>query len=195
MIATQATAESENKQIPAKDSASKNVNNNASYVVFFVDDEQMILKMLERHFSKDERLQLHTFSSGEACLKSLSINPDVIVLDFNLSDGLDGKIDGLETLEKIKEQCPSAEIVMLSSQMEIKVAVDSLKKGAVDYVVKDQAMQFSIEKSIESILKSKELKNEINQLSQVIKRDKLLIKGYTVITAVLIGLLSYFWIG
>ncbi len=192
MIASQAPVTSV-AQTPAKDSATNQVKHNA-YRVFFVDDESMILKMLERHFANDSRLELFSYSSGEACLKSLANQPDVIILDYNLSDGNAGKIDGLETLEKIKEQYPRAEVVMLSSQMDIKVAVNSLKKGAVDYVVKDQAMQFSIEKAIDSILKSKELKSEINQLSQVIKRDKLLIKGYSVITLFLIGLLSYFWL-
>lgn len=194
MIASKAPIQSKEEQIPTKDSASKNASN-FSYRVFFVDDENMILKMLSRHFSNDDRLQLHTFNSGETCLNSIDLNPDVIILDYNLSDGNDGKMDGLEVLQKIKEQSPTAQVVMLSAQADIKVAVDSLKKGAVDYVIKDQAMQFSVAKAIESILKSKELKNEIGQLSQVIKRDKLLIKGYTVITLLLIGLLSYFWIG
>ena len=197
MIATQEKSQSVENQRPENDSATINSKSNNSnlYNVFFVDDENMILKMLARHFSTDDRLRLQTFSSGESCLKSLPLQPDVIVLDYNLSDGNDGKMDGIETLEKIKEQCPSAEVIMLSSQMEIKVAVDALKKGAVDYVIKDQVMQFSVEKALDSILRSKELKMEINELSQVIKRDKLLIKGYTVITLLLIGILSYFWIG
>lgn len=194
MIASQAPVNSSADQIPQKDSETIHVNK-SQYQVFFVDDEAMITKLLNRHFAKDDRLQLHAFSTGEACLNSLDIQPDIVVLDYNLSIGEEDKMDGLEILEKIKEQCPTAQVIMLSSQMEIKVAVDSLKKGAVDYVIKDQAMQFSLEKTIDNILESKELKNEINQLSQVIKRDKLLIKGYTVITLLLIGLLSYFWIG
>ena len=194
MIATQEPIESQEIQQPKNDSVT-DLNKNSQYNIFFVDDESMILKMLERHFSKDARFQLFSFNSGESCLKSLNKNPDVIILDFNLSDGTDGKMDGLDVLEKIKEQCPTAQVIMLSSQMEVQVAVDSLKKGAVDYVIKDQAMQFSVEKAVDSILKNKELKQEINELSLVIKRDKLLIKGYTVITLLLVGLLSYFWVG
>ena len=194
MTSTQTPEQVVVQKAPTNSSATENLNNN-SYHVFFVDDENMILKMLSRHFSNDTNLQLHAFNSGEACLNALSMKPDVIILDYNLSDGMDGKMDGLDVLEKIKEQCPSTEVVMLSSQMEIQIAVNALKKGAVDYVIKDQAMQFSVEKAIASILKRKELKSEIGQLSQVIKRDKLLIKGYSVIILLMFILLSYLWIG
>jgi len=79
--------------------------------------------------------------------------------------------------------------IILSGQNDIEVAVECLKKGAVDYVVKDMVMNVNLQKIFDKIIKSIELKSEIQSLSQVIKRDKLLMRGYlTIILLMAIGL-------
>lgn len=166
-----------------------------TYNIFFVDDDPMVLKMLSRHFVKNQQYNISTFSSGEACIESLSDAPDIVVLDYHLSDDMDSdKMNGLAILKKIKSLQPDTQVIMLSSQMEVQVAVDCLKKGAINYVVKDDIMQFNVQKGVESIVKSNALKDEIHQLSNTIKRDKLLIRGYSIILIALVMALYYFWL-
>lgn len=167
-----------------------------TYSVFLVDDDPMVLKMLSRYFTDKQAYKITTFSSGEACLAALEQKPDMVVLDYNLSseEEISDQVDGIEVLFKIKEQLPDTQVIMLSAQDEVQVAVDCLKRGSTNYIIKDGNMQFSIHKALDTIVKSRELKGEIHELSNTIKRDKLLIRGYSAITIVLTLILYYYWV-
>jgi len=195
MIASETTEATIAENKKEASTLSKASGSSRSYNIFFVDDDPMILKMLSRHLSKNQQYNISTFSSGEDCIESLSSNaPDIVVLDFHLSEEINSnKMNGLAILKKIKSLQPEVQVIMLSSQMEVQIAVDCLKKGAVNYVVKDDIMQFNVQKGIESIVKSNALKDEIHQLSNTIKRDKLLIRGYSFILIALVMTLYYFW--
>lgn len=174
--------------------AKKNSKGQNQYKLFFVDDDPMILKMLSRYFDKENKYDIQCFESGEACIESINEAPDIIVLDYNLSGEHQSlSMNGLDCLNAIKEKNPNVQVIMLSAQVEVKVAVDCLKKGAVNYVVKDGVMQFNVQKAIESITKSRELQHEINALSTTIKRDKLLMRGYGLIILGLLMTLFFFW--
>ena len=159
-----------------------------NYCLFFIDDSVMIRKMLKQIFAQEEKYDIYTFACGEDCLKELDKKPDVVVLDFHLSD--DGSLmNGLETLSLIREKNPETNIIMLSNQNKIGVAVECLRKGASDYIIKDDVMSVSIKSAVNKIINSLELKAEISKLSETIKRDKLLIKGYFSIMVIMIILI------
>lgn len=166
-----------------------------TYRVFIVDDDPMVLKLLKRYFSDFSQYEITNFSNGEDCLKALVQNPDMIILDYNLSENSDSKnqMDGLDVLKEIKNHDPNIQVMMLSAQVQVQVAVDCLKKGAVNYIVKDGVMQFNIKEALDAIVKSQQLKEEIQLLSNTIKRDKLLIRGYGALTIILVMVLFYFW--
>lgn len=136
----------------------------------------MLQKTLKDHFD----FAITVFENGEDCVKALGLQPDIIILDYWLTEGEEDNpiMNGLDVLEKIKEHSPNSKVIMLSSQNEISIAVDCLKKGASDYLNKDVVMSVNVRKSVTSIIRSLELRYEINSLSQTIKRDKLLIRGY-----------------
>ncbi len=160
------------------------------YRVFCVDDDPMIRIHLRNTLKANKNIHVSLFESGEQCIKSLYQKPDIVILDFHLSNLEDNSttMNGLGILEKIKELSPDSKMIMLSSQDKIEVAVRCLKKGATDYIIKDDKMTLNIKKSIDSIVKSIELKSEITELSQKIKRDKLLMKGYFILTVALVFL-------
>ncbi len=56
--------------------------------LFLVDDDAVFLKSLELEFLDHADFVIETFATGELCLKKLSFNPDVIILDYQL-DGID----------------------------------------------------------------------------------------------------------
>ena len=175
-IANQSSAETAETR-PQQVSIKHTNNNSKKYSLFFIDDSLMIRKMLEQVFNKSDTFDLHSFSNGEDAIGQLSIQPTICVLDFHLSDD-NSLLNGLEILENIRLKSPETKVIMLSNQNEIGIAVNCLKKGASDYVIKDDVMSVSVENAVQKITKSLELKAEIDDLSQVIKRDKLLIKGY-----------------
>jgi DNA-binding NtrC family response regulator len=117
-------------------------------LVFLVDDDALFLKSLEIDFMANTAYEIKTFATGEACLKNLSDNPDVIILDYYL-DGLDKHaINGLIALDRIKATNPHIPVIMLSSQDKIDVAVNCMKHQAFDYIVKSETAFLRLQKAI-----------------------------------------------
>lgn len=167
---------------------------NKKYKVFVVDDEPMVRKMLEFKLRDRDDLDVQAFSSGESCVENLVQKPDIIILDYHMDTDKENAMNGLETLLKIVEVSPDSQVAMLSSQDNVAVAVDVLKKGAVDYIIKNSVFAVNTESSIDKIIQGLELKDEINELTARIKKDKLLMRGYFVIIAVLFLLAIYFFL-
>jgi DNA-binding NtrC family response regulator len=99
--------------------------------VLIVDDELEFAEALA------ERLAIHDIAatiadSGEAALDILNVAPiDVVVLDVCMPG-----MDGIETLERIRDRFPETGVIMLSGHADINTAVTAMKKGAFDYLVK-----------------------------------------------------------
>ena len=130
--------------------------------IFLVDDDLVFLRMLEIEFLQLGSFSIHTFTSGELCLAALSENPDIIILDY-LLDGTDKTaINGLETLRKIKEHDPNIEVIILSAQDDIDVAVNCMHHKAFDYVVKSETAFIRLQTNISKIITTKNLEKQIN---------------------------------
>lgn len=130
--------------------------------VFLVDDDALFLKSLEIEFLEQADFIIETYATGELCMANLNKNPDVIILDYNL-DGLDSNaMNGITTLNKIKEFNKDISVVMLSSQDKIEVAVSCMHNKAFDYVVKSETAFMRLQKIIPSILKYKKMEMELN---------------------------------
>lgn len=129
--------------------------------LFLVDDDALFLKTLENEFLQHNDHIIETFSTGELCLKNISKNPDIIILDYHL-DGIEkNAMNGIETLDKIKLLKPELPVVMLSSQDKIEVAISCMHHGAFDYVVKSETAFMRLQKFIATIFQYKRLENEL----------------------------------
>lgn len=108
-----------------------------SKLVFFVDDDKMILNLLEYTFSGRDGIQVKTFYTGEDCLENIGLNPDLIILDHNLSKGDDSIMSGLETLQKMPDKGTRSKVIMLSGQDDEELVNEFLLSGAKKYIAKD----------------------------------------------------------
>ncbi|MES2592849.1 MAG: response regulator [Bacteroidota bacterium] len=130
--------------------------------LFLVDDDAVLLKSLEIDFLQCEEFSVETFATGELCMKSLSSNPDVIILDYHL-DGIDkNAMNGMETLDKIKAFNADIPVIMLSSQDKIDVAINCMHHKAFDYVVKSETAFMRLQKIITTILHYKKIEKELS---------------------------------
>lgn len=129
-------------------------------VIFIVDDDPMQLDMLKDHLSAMSNFNIYTFSTGEECLAQIDKSPEIVFLDYNLDNKKSGAMDGLEVLREIKSKCPTAEVVMLSGQDKIEVAVDTMKYGAFDYIVKGESAFYRAEKAVFNLYKLAKLKKD-----------------------------------
>lgn len=121
-------------------------------LLFLVDDDALYLKSLEIEFLQSNEYEIKTFATGELCIENLSQNPDIIVLDYYLN-GIDrNAINGLETLDRIKNVNRNIPVIMLSQQDKIEVAVNCMKHEAVDYIVKSETAFLRLNKTIEEVI-------------------------------------------
>lgn len=120
--------------------------------VFVVDDNPLQLEMIKDHFKNKTHLDIHSLSTGEECLNRLEENPEIIVLDYQLDNVNRDAANGLEILKEIKNRKPETDVVMLSGQERIEVAVNSMREGAFDYVIKNESAFLRLEYVINRIL-------------------------------------------
>jgi len=130
--------------------------------IFLVDDDALFLKSLEIEFLDSGSFEIETFATGELCIAALPAAPDIIVLDYHL-DGLDKyAINGISTLDKIKEFNPAIQVIMLSSQDKIEVAIECMHHQAFDYVVKSETAFHHLKKTINTIYRLTKMQKELN---------------------------------
>jgi len=125
--------------------------NEKKILIFLVDDDALFLKSLEIEFSDNTGSELKTFSTGELCLEKISQNPDVVILDYHLDSIDKNAVNGLQTLDRIKDINPLIPVIMLSSQDKIEVAVNCMKHQAFDYIVKSETAFIRLQKAITTI--------------------------------------------
>jgi DNA-binding NtrC family response regulator len=127
------------------------MENQSEFKFFIVDDDVFCSSLYEQHLNNIGCTNITHFSNGIDCLNNLHENPDIIFLDHNMND-----LTGFEVLKKIKRINPAIYVVMISGQDDIKTAVDALKYGAFDYLIKDDQVSTKIEILISKIIKIKE---------------------------------------
>jgi two-component system, NtrC family, response regulator AtoC len=136
---------------------------NSPFKIFILDDDVWYSELLEYHLSLNPDYELKKFHSAKDCLSSLYERPNVITLDYSLPDK-----NGDEVLKKIKEQNPDTQVVIISGQEDVATAVDLLKKGAYDYIVKDEDTPERLWNTINKIRENVSLREEISQLREEI---------------------------
>jgi len=100
--------------------------------LLFVDDEKAFLDTLVKRLEKRE-LKAETVYDGQSALDFLSenTNTDVVVLDVKMPG-----MDGLDTLQAIKNKNPLVEVIMLTGHATVENAIEGMKRGAFDYLMK-----------------------------------------------------------
>ncbi len=99
--------------------------------VLVIDDEMRFLETTAKLLRR-RGFETLTASSGLRALDIVATEPvDVVILDVKMPG-----IDGIEVLKRIKLTRPAAEVIMLTGHVSLESAVDGLKYGACDYVMK-----------------------------------------------------------
>ena len=76
-------------------------------LIFFVDDDKMILNLLEYTLNNREDYDIKTFQRGEDCLKEIDSNPELIVLDHYFEETSEKFQTGLDILKEVKNVAPN----------------------------------------------------------------------------------------
>ena len=113
------------------------MENARSLKVFIVEDEPLQLEAMSDFLTSNTAHKVYKFRSGEECLQRLdTVKPDAIILDYNL-DGINPSAsNGMVILEQVKKHSPDTKVILLSGQESYAVAMQTIRKGAEQYLLK-----------------------------------------------------------
>jgi DNA-binding NtrC family response regulator len=124
--------------------------------MMLVDDEERFLSTTQKLLAK-KGYDVVTASSGAEALEKLRLhNIHVVVLDVKMPG-----MDGIETLQAIKKTFPLVEVIMLTGHATVESAVEGLKSGATDYLMKPTDVKDLIQKAEEAFRKRQVLEEKI----------------------------------
>lgn len=124
--------------------------------LMLVDDEERFLSTTKKLLSR-KGYDVFTATSGVDALENLRThNIHVVILDVKMPG-----MDGIETLKTIKSTYPLVEVIMLTGHATVESAVDGLKSGATDYLMKPTDVQDLIEKAEQAFEKRQLLEEKI----------------------------------
>lgn len=133
------------------------MQNTKNPLIFVVEDNQMYNKLVVSYLKTNKFTNVESYLSGEEVLKNMHKNPEIIIQDY-LLEGM----TGIEVLIKAKKTNPNVEFIFLSGQDSIDIAINSMKYGAYDYIVKDQ---MAFQKLVNKI-------NKITSVTELVKSNK-----------------------
>ncbi|HEY4788030.1 MAG TPA: response regulator [Bacteroidales bacterium] len=152
-------------------------------VIFIVEDDAAFNKLISSYIKSKGGYEVYSYLSGEDCLEKIHKRPHVILMDYELPFR-----DGIEIMGVIKKRYPETTFIFLSGQTNVKVAVEALKEGAFDYIVKDNHAKENALNKIDQALRMKRLEKDQHSYKIVIR----ILAG--VIIASWIALFLYFLI-
>jgi len=123
-----------------------------SRLIFFVDDDKVILNLLEYTFQSRRDYDVSCYKTGEDCLENLHLKPSLIVLDHILEGIDDSTLNGLDTLKEIRKINKDIPVVILTGQGDDKLLSEFMENGADKYLTKDDYFINSIIETIEQML-------------------------------------------
>jgi len=132
-----------------------------NFKVFIVEDDPWYGQLLLHHLSLNPDYEVSLFTTAKDLLNNLYKLPDLVCMDFGLPD-----MAGEKLLKEIQSRNKSIPVIIISGQEDIAVAVNLLKTGAKDYIIKDDHTKDLLWKSVINIRENISLKKEVEELKE-----------------------------
>jgi DNA-binding NarL/FixJ family response regulator len=152
--------------------------------IFIVDDNKIFTLALKADIENafvDMPVKVQSFETGEKCMEKFKEEqPQVVILDYHLNSKYPDAADGIKVLDWIKKENPETNVIILSVDDNIDIALKSFQHGASDYVVKTETQFRKINYSLINLFKIMEAKSYE-------RRYKYLVVGVFICIALLVG--------
>ncbi|MCD4698675.1 MAG: response regulator [Bacteroidales bacterium] len=146
--------------------------------VFVVEDDILYLNLINKELEKMGYVNIKSFNTGKEAMHNLDKKPDIALLDYFLEKDY----TGMDILKKIKKRYPDTQAIFLTASDDVNIAVDTMRNGAYDYIVKGDTAFIRIR----HLLKKISEENERKAKSRSIIRFQI----YVIIAIILISLLG-----
>ena len=132
--------------------------------ILIVDDEEAILTSLSS-ILQDEGYEVAVAKNGAEALRIYTMDPpDLMLLDIWMPE-----MDGMETLRRVRELVPTAQVMMMSGHGSIETAVKAIKLGAYDYIEKPLSLE-NVTLRVKNALDQYRLEQENRTLRTTVQR-------------------------
>ena len=131
--------------------------------ILVVDDDPQIRDLLTTFLERDG-YEIDTADSARSAVTAMESSTfDVVLTDKNMPDGSEDIEAGMLVLQHVQEHAPATEVIMITGFATIETAIEAMKMGAFDYIMKPVPMD-ELRRKIERILEYKEFINSENNL-------------------------------
>jgi two-component system, sensor histidine kinase and response regulator len=134
--------------------------------ILVVDDDALVLSILSSLLS-ESHYDVETAENGKQALATLDDSFDLLLSDLEMPE-----MNGLELLESIRKSQNNIPVVILTGNQEISVALNALKLGANDYVIKDENITETVLTAVANSLERKMLLDQNSRLIENLMKAK-----------------------
>ena len=135
--------------------------------ILLVDDEKGIRKVLGITLT-DSGFTVHSAGNGQDALRIFrKVQPSIVLTDIKMPD-----MDGIELLQRIKQENPDTEVIMFTGQGDMELAIRSLKLDATDFVTKpidDEILGIAIKRALERISMRRQIREYTENLERLVE--------------------------
>jgi len=117
--------------------------------MFVIDDDPVQTEMIKDYLKERYVFELKTFADGESALAEVErLKPEMAVLDYHLNSNNASAKNGIDVLKEIKRLSPETRVIMFTGEDNINVALESMRNGAYDYIIKGETAFNKIENTV-----------------------------------------------
>ena len=137
--------------------------------ILLVEDDHFYATVLMESLKSAVYENIKHVDNGLECLLQVyeEIVPDAIIMDHQL-----GMVNGVEVLQKIRAYQPDLKVIFMSGQKDVKIAIQSVKLGAMDYIIKDATAIPKLLELLKAIEAETEEKNSKSQSKKILPKIK-----------------------
>ncbi|MDC4227475.1 MAG: response regulator [Candidatus Manganitrophus sp.] len=128
-----------------------------------IDQRELTLRAFQK---RNPNVRITPVETGPACLEALGKDHfDAIILDYSLP-----MMNGLEVLSEIQTKGYTVPVIMVTGQGDEKVAVEAMKRGACDYIIKSQNYHQTLPPVVQKVIDQTRLKGHLEKNAQRVHR-------------------------
>ena len=133
----------------------------SNFKIFVVEDDTWYRSFLTYTLQLNPDYEVIGFENGKDCIANIHLKPDLITIDYSLPG-----MNGAELIRKIKDLDDQIQLIVISGQEDIGTAVELLRLGVFDYIIKNEDTKPRLLNSAQNALINSTLKTEIVELRE-----------------------------
>jgi DNA-binding NtrC family response regulator len=135
---------------------------------FVVEDNEFFSQLIKQKLESNDQNEVTLFNNGDDFRRNLHLNPDIVVLDYNLPN-----TTGIDLLKEIKNFNDQIKTILISGQEKVDVVIEAFENGAEEYINKDDNALTMLDLKVQKHSSTVNLRKEVDTLrEQIIDRHR-----------------------